>query len=406
MPDVKNEINPTVMIEGKGLCKIFKDFWGRKKVEALSEVNLSVKEGVIFGLLGPNGAGKSTLIKLILGHLYPTKGRLSVLGKNPRDVTAKERIGYLPETSSLYKNLNALETLKFFGAILNLSNEQIKRRSQQLLEMVGLETAKKRMVGEYSHGMKRRLGMAQALLNDPSLLILDEPTAGLDPLGCREVKDIIITLGKRGKTVLLTSHLLADVEDVCDEILLLFGGKTQARGNVSQLLKDRTMTQLQFPSVSKQTMEEVKAVLRKELNENQIVSTSPLESLESFFLRVVAKSTTQMQETYGAQMGKGVAEYLRDQNYQPREFAAELVQGKDKNIEATSLDKTTLDTLSNPKASEIQKSVQRTDENLDTTSLKKLTKDHPSDSALNKQKSKKDEGVDKHFLDDLTSTDK
>ena len=114
------------MIDGKGLCKNFKDFWGRKKVEALSEIDLSIREGAIFGLLGPNGAGKSTLIKLILGHLYPTKGRLSVLGKNPRDVTAKEKMGYLPETSYLYKNLNALETLKFFGAILNLSNEQIK----------------------------------------------------------------------------------------------------------------------------------------------------------------------------------------------------------------------------------------------------------------------------------------
>ncbi|MFM1551427.1 MAG: ABC transporter ATP-binding protein, partial [Lentisphaeria bacterium] len=182
-------------VEGENLSKVFKDFWGRNKVEALNDVDVTVPKGAIFGLLGPNGAGKSTLIKLILGHLYPTGGRLAIFGKRPRDIAVKQHMGYLPERSFFYKHLTAAEILKYFGMILNLSREQISSRTEQLLEMVGLEAAGDRMAGEFSHGMGRRLGLAQALLNDPDLLILDEPTAGLDPVGCREVKDLIITLG-------------------------------------------------------------------------------------------------------------------------------------------------------------------------------------------------------------------
>ena len=196
-----------LVVAGQDVVKTFKDFWGRDKVKALKGVDIKIRKGSVFGLLGPNGAGKSTLIKLILGHLYPSSGRIAVFGKDPRDVNIKFQIGYLPERSYLYKNLTAEETLSYFGEILNLSKEQIKNRTDQLLEMVGLQHSKKRFVGEFSHGMTRRMGLAQALLNDPDFVILDEPTAGLDPVGCREVKDLIITLGKRGKTVLLTRSL-------------------------------------------------------------------------------------------------------------------------------------------------------------------------------------------------------
>ena len=400
MSDITSEIHSTLMIDGEGLCKNFKDFWGRKKVAALTNVDISVREGRIFGLLGPNGAGKSTLIKLILGHLYPTRGRLLVLGKTPRDIETKQKIGYLPESSHLYKNLTALETLQYFGAILNLSKEQIKSRSSQLLEMVGLERAKKRMVGEYSHGMKRRLGLAQALLNDPSLLILDEPTAGLDPLGCREVKDLIITLGKRGKTVLLTSHLLADVEDVCDEIVLLFGGRIQARGKVQELLKNRTLTQLQFPFVSDQLLNNIMATLAKEIDASNIVITSPSESLESYFLRMVAKSTAQMQETYGAQMGKGVAEYLRDQDYQAQDPTAAINRDRLTSVDKSASDKTALEALSKKQDSEHSKTPEKATPDVDTNALTELTND-PSTS-MNEDQSGAGDSIDKKLLDDLT----
>jgi ABC-2 type transport system ATP-binding protein len=297
-------------IVADSVSKVFTDFWRRPKVAALTDVSMSVPSGSVFGLLGPNGAGKSTLIKIILGHLFPTSGRVAVLGKPPRDVATKQRIGYLPERSYLYKHLTAEETLRYFGGLLNLSSDQIQSRSDQLLEMVGLSGARKRRAGEFSHGMGRRLGLAQALLNDPDLIILDEPTAGLDPVGCREVKDLIITLGKRGKTVLLTSHLLADVEDVCDDVLVLYGGCVVSQGRMQDLLADTERTTLSFPNVS----DEALAAARKALavNDGDIDVSSPTETLESYFLKLVAKSDASDQHTDGVRMGGGVAEYLAD----------------------------------------------------------------------------------------------
>lgn len=304
--------NEEFAIRGSGISKVFKDFWGRDRVAALTDVEIEVRRGCVFGLLGPNGAGKSTLIKLILGHLFPSRGRLSVLGQDPRDVAVKQHLGYLPERSSLYRNLTAAETLSFFGKLLGLTQEQIKERTRQLLGMVGLEGAANRTLGEFSHGMSRRLGLAQALLNDPDLLILDEPTAGLDPVGCREVKDLVITLGKRGKTILMTSHLLADVEDVCDEIMLLFGGRVQAKGAIDNLLRDEGRMRLEFPAVSPETLEKVKTALQPQVNPADIQCTNPADSLEDYFLRIVAESNANKQATHGVRMGKGVAAYLRD----------------------------------------------------------------------------------------------
>lgn len=300
------------VIKGRGVAKVFKDFWGRDKVAALRGVDLDVPKGSVFGLLGPNGAGKSTLIKLLLGHLFPTAGQLSVLDRDPRDVAVKQRIGYLPERSYLYKRLHARETLHYFGAILNLSPEQTRQRTEQLLEMVGLQQVGRRMVGEFSHGMTRRLGLAQALLNDPDLLILDEPTAGLDPVGCREVKDLVLTLRKRGKTVLLTSHLLADVEDVCDEIVVLFGGRVQAKGAIRELLQNRDRTRLEFPNVSEAALAAARSALGRDVGEAAVEVSAPAESLESYFLRVVTESNARDAETGGARMGRGVAGYLRE----------------------------------------------------------------------------------------------
>ena len=226
----------SVVVSAVGLTKIFRDFWNRPKAAAVNDIDFEVRQGEVFGLLGPNGSGKSTTVKMLLGLLYPTAGRLSVLGESPKSVEAKKRVGYLPEETYLYKHLTAFETLDFFGALFGLSSAERKSRAEQLLDMVGLSHARNRMVGEFSKGMARRIGLAQAMINDPEFLILDEPTSGLDPIGCREVKDLILALKKRGKTVLITSHLLSDVEDVCDRVVILYGGRIRAEGALSDLL--------------------------------------------------------------------------------------------------------------------------------------------------------------------------
>src|SRR5436309_2054615 len=220
----------------RGLTKVFKDFWGRPKAKAVDNVDFEVRRGEVFGLLGPNGSGKSTTVKLILGLLHPTKGHIQVFGHSPRHVATKARIGYLPEESYLYRYLNSRETLDFFGNLFQLSRSDRNNRIEQLLEMVGLNQTRMRAVGEFSKGMQRRIGLAQALINDPDLVILDEPTSGLDPIGCREVKDLIMALARRGKTVILSSHLLSDVEDVCNRVVIYYGGKIHAMGTLKELL--------------------------------------------------------------------------------------------------------------------------------------------------------------------------
>lgn len=300
------------MIEGRGVSKVFNDFWGRPKVTALQDVDIDVSSGTIFGLLGPNGAGKSTLLKLVLGHLYPSRGALEVLGASPRSVEAKTRIGYLPERTSFYRQLTGRETLQFFGRLLGLPDAETRRRSGQLLGMMGLAIAGERRVGEYSHGMRKRLGLAQSLLNDPDLLLLDEPTAGLDPVGCREVKDLILTLGKRGKTIVMTSHLLSDVQDVCDTIMILYGGHVQAHGSIGDLLAEEDRIQIRTKAVPEDVLQAVKELLTPANPEGTLEVSAPTRTLEDYFLDVVAEADRAEQSTSGAEMGDGVAEYLKD----------------------------------------------------------------------------------------------
>jgi ABC-2 type transport system ATP-binding protein len=301
----------------RGLTKVFKDFWGRSKAKAVDNVSFEVRKGEVFGLLGPNGSGKSTTIKMILGLLYPTKGHLEVFGKSPRHVATKERIGYLPEESYLYKYLNSIETLDFFGSLFRLSPQERKDRIEQLLDMVGLSAARRRSVGEFSKGMQRRIGIAQALINDPDLVILDEPTSGLDPIGCREVKDLILALARRGKTVILSSHLLSDVEDVCDRVVIYYGGKVQAMGELGELLATPDSMQIQTPLLSKATTEKALAIIRKEVGEGKVRLETPTQNLESYFLSVVERARQTEQHTSGALSGARVAAYLRSEDEGP-----------------------------------------------------------------------------------------
>src|SRR5215203_3711851 len=274
--------NAETIISVKGLSKVFKDFWGRPKARAVDQVDFEVRRGEVFGLLGPNGSGKSTTVKMLLGLLYPTKGHIEVFGHSPRHVATKSRIGYLPEESYLYRYLDSDETLDFFGSLFTLSSEERRQRSEQLLDMVGLTKARRRQVGEFSKGMQRRIGLAQALINDPDLVILDEPTSGLDPIGCREVKDLIVALARRGKTVILSSHLLSDVEDVCDRVVIYYGGKIQAMGTLKELLATPDAVRITTPTLPRATMEKVLEIIRHDVNGDKVRVDTPTQNLERY----------------------------------------------------------------------------------------------------------------------------
>src|SRR5690349_8997831 len=305
------------VISVRGLTKVFKDFWGRPKARAVDSVDFEVRRGEVFGLLGPNGSGKSTTVKLILGLLHPTKGHIEVFGHSPRHVATKSLIGYLPEESYLYRYLNSRETLEFFGNLFELPKGKRRERIDQLLEMVGLNQTQRRAVGEFSKGMQRRIGLAQALINDPSLVILDEPTSGLDPIGCREVKDLIKALAQRGKTVILSSHLLADVEDVCDRVVIYYGGKIQAIGTLGELLATPDTIRITMPALPRPTMERLLEMIRKDVAEEKVSIDTPTQNLESYFLDIVQKARRAAAETSGATSGAQVAAYLRGQEQKP-----------------------------------------------------------------------------------------
>ncbi|MBI9017546.1 MAG: ABC transporter ATP-binding protein [Phycisphaerae bacterium] len=294
----------------QGLTKKFRDFWGRNKVTAVEGLDLEVSQGEVFGLLGPNGSGKSTTIKVLLGLLTATNGYAKVLGHDPGDVATNARIGYLPEESYLYPFLNARETLDFYGRLFGLAGDVRKQRIESLLEMVGLASVSRRPIGEFSKGMQRRIGLAQALINDPELLILDEPTSGLDPIGTKQIKDLIAELGQRGKTVLLCSHLLADVESVCDRVCILYGGKKRDQGHVSEVLAQTDKTQLQLPRLSGKVLEEIKAVVNKHYGDCEFQVSNPHVSLEEYFLEIVRKAQEEQIATSGATMGGQVSGFL------------------------------------------------------------------------------------------------
>ena len=293
-----------LIIDAVGLTKIFKDFWMRTKATAVDGITFNIQKGELFGLLGPNGSGKSTTIKLILGLLNTTRGRLTVFGREPHDVAVKRFIGFLPEESYLYPYLNSTETLDYYGRLYGIGRKIRKRRSEELLEMVGLSQVAHRQVGEFSKGMMRRIGLAQALINDPELLILDEPTSGLDPIGTRQVKDLLVELKNRGKTILLSSHLLSDVEDVCDRMAILYGGKIHAEGTADELLVDSDHTLIRMPRIRNDgTISQIESILAQ--NEGTSIESveQPRQNLESFFINIVESAREQRIATSGAHTG-------------------------------------------------------------------------------------------------------
>lgn len=223
------------VIEVESVSKTFRDFWFRPTVKAVDQLSFSVAEGEVFGLLGPNGSGKSTTIKMLLGLLNPDSGNVKLFGKSPKTLAARSDLGYLPELSYLHPFLTAKETLHYYGGLCGLDSKTSRQRTRELLEMVGLADVANRAVGGFSKGMARRVAFASALIGKPRLLVLDEPTSGLDPVSTNEVKTLVKELVKGGMTVLMTSHLLGDTEDICDRVVILNRGAKVAEGAIGEL---------------------------------------------------------------------------------------------------------------------------------------------------------------------------
>jgi ABC-2 type transport system ATP-binding protein len=280
---------PEVIIETRNLTKVYRDFWGRPKVQALKALDLQVHRGEIFGLLGPNGSGKTTTIKLLLGLLFPTEGDALIFNEPTSNVAKNERIGYLPEESYLYKFLNAEETLQFYGRLFKIPATERNKRVGRLIDMVGLSAAKHRQLREYSKGMQRRIGLAQALINNPELILLDEPTSGLDPIGTAEIKELIRELREQGKTIVLSGHLLADMQDICDRIAILHRGELKELGRVSDLLTVQDVTQIKARNLSPAALAEIREVVNRHGGEDLTVD-HPTTTLEELFLRIVRES--------------------------------------------------------------------------------------------------------------------
>src|SRR5215470_4386879 len=273
-----------------GLTKIFPvPFHPTRGVVAVKDLSLRIEQGEVYGLLGPNGSGKSTTLKIILGLVSPTRGRTEIFGRDSRLVESREAVGFLPENPYFYKFLTGAETLHFFGRLCGMAGARLKNRVNELLDLVRLNKARDRRLGTYSKGMLQRIGLAQALIHDPRLVVLDEPTAGVDPVGSREIRDLIMDLKRRGITVLLSSHLLAQAQEICDRVGILADGVLVREGHLQELIAIENQTELVIADASPQLINEVESVINRskaKLIENRKSTTT----LERLFLEATSRN--------------------------------------------------------------------------------------------------------------------
>ena len=280
------------VLDIKNLVKFYRGLGGLKKVLAVDQLSLSVKKGEVYGILGPNGSGKTTLMKLIMGLLFPSKGQIKIFGSSVKKLSIKKRIGFLPEEAYLYRFLSAEETLKFFAELADVPRREQKTRIADALHVVGLFEARKRPSRTYSKGMSRRLGLAQILIKDPDFVVLDEPTVGLDPIGSREIKEIILGLKERGKTVLFSSHLLSEVEMVCDRIGIMHKGRLVLSGHLSELLLRKNEYSLVLEGFDIGRQSELEQVLKKSFHAKVISVNRSRETMEDLFIKTIKRHTS------------------------------------------------------------------------------------------------------------------
>jgi ABC-2 type transport system ATP-binding protein len=280
--------DPAVAVHG--LTKTFPvPLHPARGIVAVKDLNLRIERGEVYGLLGPNGSGKSTTLKIILGLVSPTRGRTEIFGRDSRLVESREAVGFLPENPYFYKYLTGEETLRFFGRLCGLRGSRLRQRINELLDLVGLTKARKRRLGTYSKGMLQRIGLAQALIHDPRLVVLDEPTAGVDPAGSRDIRDLILDLKRRGITVLLSSHLLAQAQEICDRIGILADGVLVREGHLQELIAIENQTELVIADASAQLVNEIESVINRS-NAKLIERRKSTTTLERLFLEATAKN--------------------------------------------------------------------------------------------------------------------
>ncbi len=283
--------DPAIAVHG--LRKIFPVPLHRQSVVAVQDLDLRVEPGEVYGLLGPNGSGKSTTLKIILGLVSPTRGRTEIFGRDSRLVESRESVGFLPENPYFYKYLTGEETLRFFGRLCGLRGAPLRSRIRELLDLVGLTKAHKRRLGTYSKGMLQRIGLAQALIHDPKLVVLDEPTAGVDPAGSREIRDLILDLKRRGITVLLSSHLLAQAQEICDRVGILADGVLVREGHLQELIAIENQTELVIADASSQLVNEIESLVNRS-NAKLIERRKSTTTLERLFLDATKNDEAQM----------------------------------------------------------------------------------------------------------------
>ena len=278
---------PAVRIEN--LTKIFPVPLRRQRVTAVRDLSFEVRPGEVYGLLGPNGSGKSTTLKILLGLVTPNQGRAMIFGQDSRDYHSRRDVGFLPENPYFYKFLTAAETLRFYGKVCGMGGTLLNKRIDELIHLVGLEDARDRRIGGFSKGMLQRIGLAQALIQDPRLVVLDEPTAGVDPAGSHQIRDLILDLKKRGKTVLLTSHLLEQVQEICDRVGIMARGEMIREGALADLVSVKNQTEFVIENATPEIRSQIEILLQN--SPAKLLSTrQPQRSLESVFLELTAPS--------------------------------------------------------------------------------------------------------------------
>jgi ABC-2 type transport system ATP-binding protein len=272
----------------RNLTKVFPLPFRRERVTAVRNLSLDVEPGQVYGLLGPNGSGKSTTMKIVLGLVYPSAGTTRIFGRDSSEVDSREEVGFLPENPYFYKFLTGQETLHFYGKICGLRGAKLRERASELLNLVGLEHARDRRLGGYSKGMLQRIGLAQALIQQPRLLVLDEPTAGVDPAGSREIRDLILDFKKRGITILLCSHLLSQVQEICDRVGILHKGVLIREGRLDELISIENQTELILENVDPAVVAQIHSLVSQS-GGRILAERKPQTTLENFFLEVTRK---------------------------------------------------------------------------------------------------------------------
>lgn len=275
----------TPAISIQNLTKVYPIPFKKDTITAVRDLSLTVEPGQVYGLLGPNGSGKSTTMKIVLGLVSPTRGKTEIFGKDSTTVESREDVGFLPENPYFYKFLTGLETLHFYGKICGLKGAKLKDRARELLQLVRLENAADRRIGGYSKGMLQRIGLAQALIQEPRLLVLDEPTAGVDPAGSREIRDLILDFKSRGITILLCSHLLGQVQEICDRIGILHQGSLVREGKLDDLISIENQTELILENASPELLAQIQSTIAQS-SARVVEQRRPQTTLERYFLEV------------------------------------------------------------------------------------------------------------------------